>query len=54
MGGPLEKSAENKLKKHEKDEEGKKKNKDPFDEILCDLDEYQEGCEPRNLSDSGE
>ena len=47
MSGPLDKEVKKELN-------GKKSKKDPFDEILCDLDEYQEGCEPRNLTDSGE
>lgn len=28
--------------------------KDPFAEIMEDLEKYEEGCEKRNLTDSGE
>ncbi len=34
--------------------EKKKKKKNPLDEFLEDLEEYDEGCEPQDLMSSGE
>ena len=32
----------------------KKKKKNPLDEIMGELDNYDEGCEPKDLMSSGE
>jgi len=32
----------------------KKKKKNPLDEIMEDLEDYNEGCEPKDLMSSGE
>jgi len=32
----------------------KKKKKNPLDEIMEELDNYDEGCEPKDLMSSGE
>jgi hypothetical protein len=36
------------------EEKKEKKKGNLFDEILEELEEYEEGCAPRNLLDSGE
>ena len=33
------------------DKTKKAKKKDPFEEILDELDKYEEGCKPRDFSD---
>tara|TARA_Y100000031_G_C8039123_1_gene300835 strand:+ start:228 stop:353 length:126 start_codon:yes stop_codon:yes gene_type:complete len=32
----------------------KKEQKDPFDDIMGELESYDEGCKPQTLLDSGE
>ncbi len=38
----------------EKDSKNTEQKKNPLDEMLDELERYQDECEPRNLLDSGE
>ncbi len=54
MSGPLVSKEVVARKKQGNGSKGAKKKKDPFTDLIDDLDCYDEGCDPRTLMDSGE